>query len=101
MRYLPSYMPSQTLNIGSPVLTILRQIFAYSPLATINVPIYFFKTNGLKDRFNQTLSRCLAKVIDDDQCNWDEKIDTVLMGYCASRQASTKYSPILCFTNKI
>ncbi len=29
---------------------------------------------------------------DDDQTNWDEKIDTVLMGYRASRQASTKHS---------
>ena len=30
---------------------------------------------------------------DDDQTNWDVKIDTVLMGYRASRQASTKHSP--------
>ena len=29
----------------------------------------------------------------DDQRNWDEKIDTVLMGYRASCQASTKHSP--------
>ena len=28
-----------------------------------------------------------------DQSDWDEKIDTVLMGYRASRQASTKQSP--------
>ena len=47
----------------------------------------------MTERFNQTLSRCLAKVIDDDQCNWDEKIDTVLMGYRASKQASIKQSP--------
>ena len=32
-------------------------------------------------------------MIDDDQQNWDEKIDTVLMGYQASRQSSTKHSP--------
>ena len=30
---------------------------------------------------------------DDDQTNWDVMIDTVLMGYRASRQASTKHSP--------
>ena len=47
----------------------------------------------MTERFNQTLSRCLAKVINDEQTNWDEKIDTVLMGYRASRQASTKHSP--------
>ena len=43
--------------------------------------------------FNQTLSRCLAKVINVDQSDWDSKIDTVLMGYRASWQASTKQSP--------
>ena len=46
----------------------------------------------MTERFNQTLSRCLAKVINNEQTNWDEKIDTVLMGYRASRQASTKHS---------
>ena len=30
---------------------------------------------------------------DDDQTNWDEKLDTVLMGYRASCQASIKHSP--------
>ena len=34
----------------------------------------------------------LAKIIGDDQ-NWDEQIDTVLMGYRASTQASTRHSP--------
>ena len=51
------------------------------------------QTNGLTERFNQTLSQCLAKVCNDDHTNWDEKLDTVLMGYRASCQASTKHSP--------
>jgi len=51
------------------------------------------QTNGLTERFNQTLSRCLAKVVNNEHSNWDEKIDTVLMGYRASKQASTKHSP--------
>ena len=42
-------------------------------------------------RFSQTLSRCWVKVIDNDQLNWDEKLDTDLIGYCASKQASTKH----------
>jgi len=45
------------------------------------------------ERLNQTLSQCLAKVCNDNQTNWDEKLDTVLMGYRASCQASTKHSP--------
>ena len=44
----------------------------------------FLQTNGLTERFNQTISRCLAKLVDESQTNWDEKIDTVLMGYRAS-----------------
>ena len=51
------------------------------------------QTNDVTERFNQTLSQCLAKVCNEDQTNWDEKLDTVLMGYRASRQASTKHSP--------
>ena len=47
----------------------------------------------MTERFNQTLSHCLAKVIDEDQLNWDLKLDTILMGYRASKQASTKQSP--------
>ena len=54
---------------------------------------FFLQTNGLTERFNQMLSQCLAKVCNEDQTNWDEKLDTVLMGYRASRQASTKHSP--------
>ena len=54
----------------------------------------------MTERFNQTLSRCLAKVINDDQTDWDEKLDTVLMGYRASRQASTKHSPYYLFFQK-
>lgn len=51
------------------------------------------QTNGLTERLNQTLSQCLAKLCNDNQTNWDEKLDTVLMGYRASCQASTKHSP--------
>ena len=29
----------------------------------------------------------------EDRDKWDEKIDTILVGYRASSQASTKYSP--------
>ncbi len=55
--------------------------------------IVCLQTNGLTEWFNQTLSRCLAKVVNEDHSNWDEKIDTVLMAYRASKQASTKHSP--------
>ena len=55
--------------------------------------VLYTQSNGLTERFNQTLVRSLGKVVNDDQDNWDDQIDMVLMGYRASRQASTKYSP--------
>ena len=55
--------------------------------------LLLLQTNGLTERFNQTLSRCLAKVCNEDHTDWDLKIDTVLMGYRASSQASTRHSP--------
>ena len=51
------------------------------------------QTNGLTERFNQTLTRCLAKLCNDEHTDWDEQIDTALMGYRASFQSSTKHSP--------
>ena len=54
--------------------------------------LFLLQTNELTERFNQTLSRCLAKIIDEDKLNWDDKLDTVLMGYRALQQASTKQS---------
>ena len=51
------------------------------------------QTNGLTERFNQTLSRYLAKLCNHEHTDWDDKIDTILMGYRASFQSSTKHSP--------
>ena len=69
-------------------------LYYYAVMVEFNkfyIPI--LQTNGLTERFNQTLSRCLAKIIDEDKLDWDDKLDTVLMGYRASQQASTKQSP--------
>ena len=73
---------------------------AYHPQVISNIYVNYaydinvcIETNGLTERFNQTLSRCLAKVCNKDHNNWDEKIDTILMSYRASSQTSTKHSP--------
>ena len=43
---------------------------------------------------NQTLSRSLSKLVNEDQTNWDEKLETVLSAYRVSKQKSTGYSPL-------
>lgn len=54
---------------------------------------YHPQANGLTERANQTLTRSLIKMTKNDPDNWDKQIPTVLMGYRATKQASTKYSP--------
>lgn len=54
---------------------------------------YHPQTNGLDERFNQTLQNALTKVVNDDQNDWDEKIPSILFGYRTSKHASTGYSP--------
>ena len=39
------------------------------------------QTNGLVERYNQTLQRSLIKFTNDKQDNWDDLIDSVLFAY--------------------
>ena len=54
---------------------------------------YHPQTNGLDERFNQTLQRQLLKFVGKEQNEWDLYIDSILFSYRVSRQDSTKYSP--------
>ena len=45
---------------------------------------YHPQTNGLPERFNQTLQRALMKLVNNSQNNWDEKLDGILFAYRTS-----------------
>ena len=47
----------------------------------------------MTERLNQTLSRSLSKLVNEDHTDWDLKLDTILFAYRASKQKSTGYSP--------
>ena len=53
---------------------------------------YHPQANGLTERFNQTCVRSLRKMT-QTTANWDLELPTVLLGYRASVQASTQYTP--------
>ena len=55
---------------------------------------YHPQTNGLVERFNQTLCKKLAKLSEEiDQ--WDEFVDPVLMAYRTTKHSATGVMPFL------
>ena len=50
------------------------------------------QTNGLVERFNQTLRKALQKSIKQDK-DWDLHLNKILFGYRIGMQASTQHSP--------
>ena len=54
---------------------------------------YHPQTNGLIERFNQTLQRSMVKFVNENQSDWDEKLDGILFAYRTSQQKSTRVTP--------
>lgn len=54
---------------------------------------YHPQTNGLQERFNQTLERALIKCVNEKQDDWDLHIKRILFGYRTSVHASTGVTP--------
>ena len=50
------------------------------------------QTNGLVERFTQSLQNRLRKYIQKKE-KWDDYLDTCLFGYNTSKHESTKYTP--------
>ncbi|OWR53045.1 putative integrase core domain protein [Danaus plexippus plexippus] len=50
-------------------------------------------SNGMVERFNQTLLRYLAKVIEDKQNDWDKHIQPFLLSYRSAVQETSTVTP--------
>ena len=54
---------------------------------------YHPQSNGLTERFNQTLQASLLKVVNSSQSDWDEHLASILFACRTSLQKSTNHTP--------
>ena len=69
------------------------KLFKLTGVQHIISTAYHPQTNGLDERFNQTLQRALLKMVQENENQWDKYLDSVLFAYRTSKQASTQFSP--------
>lgn len=75
------------------VNSINNQLFQLTGVQHIISTAYHPQTNGLDERFNQTVQRAILKMVEENQNEWDKFLDSVLFAYRTSKQCSTKFSP--------
>ena len=72
----------------------------YRPLGVkgIRTSLYHPQTDGLVEKFNQTLKGMLRKTAQDEGKDWDKMIPYVLFAYRDAPQSSTEFLPfeLLC-----
>jgi len=71
----------------------LEELCRLLDIDKVRTTAYKPSTNGAIERFHRTLNSMLAKVISEDQRNWDEKLPYVMAAYRASIHESTHFSP--------
>ena len=85
-----SILSDQGTNFMSRVLKLL---YKWLKIERIRTSVYHPQTDGLVERFNQTLKKMLRKLVDTDGKDWDQLIPYVLFSIREVPQASTGFSP--------
>ncbi|KAK7889577.1 hypothetical protein WMY93_025137 [Mugilogobius chulae] len=83
-------LTDQGTNFTSRLMHLFQQQLG---ITSIKTSPYHPQTDGLVERFNQTLKRMLQKFVDDTGKDWDRWLPFVLFAYREVPQASTGFSP--------
>lgn len=83
-------LTDQGTNFTSRLLHLFHKQLGISAIKTTP---YHPQTDGLVERFNQTLKKMLRKFVDDSGKDWDRWLPFLLFAYREVPQASTGFSP--------
>ena len=72
---------------------VLVMLYKWLNVKRIRTSVYHPQTDGLVERFNQTLKKMLKKLVDVDGREWHQLIPYVLFAIREVPQASTGFSP--------
>ncbi|KAL2103054.1 hypothetical protein ACEWY4_002222 [Coilia grayii] len=87
---LREILTDQGTNFSS---RFLRQVYSLLDIRGIRTTPYHPQTDGMVERFNQTLKAMLRKFVNDTGSDWDQWLPYLLFAYREVPQASTGYSP--------
>ena len=71
----------------------MRQVYSLLGIRGIKTTPYHPQTDGLVERFNQTLKSMLRNFLSESGTNWDQWLPYLLFSYREVPQASTGFSP--------
>uniref|UniRef100_A0A9J7Z6B4 Gypsy retrotransposon integrase-like protein 1 n=1 Tax=Cyprinus carpio carpio TaxID=630221 RepID=A0A9J7Z6B4_CYPCA len=88
-------LPSEILtDQGTPFMSRLMAVLCrLLRVKRLRTTVYHPQTDGLVERFNQTLKQMLRRVAAEDKRDWDLMIPYVLFGIREVPQASTGFTP--------
>ncbi len=72
---------------------LLKQVYQLLGIRAIKTTPYHPQTDGLVERFNQTLKSMLWKFVSKSGSDWDQWLPYLLFAYREVPQASTGFSP--------
>ncbi|XP_028437739.1 uncharacterized protein LOC114558153 [Perca flavescens] len=72
---------------------LLKQVYQLLGIRSLRTTPYHPQTDGLTERFNQTLKQMLRKFVNNSGTDWDQWLPYLLFAYREVPQASTGFSP--------
>lgn len=81
--------------------TLLKHTYKFLGIKAIRSTPYHPQTDGLVERFNQTLKRMLRRFVNETGKDWDAWLPYLLFAYREVPQASTGFSPFELLYGKV